>query len=222
MYLYLYLSTYLIHLFDHLFIYWRVMFSLSHSLVSLPILLLCLVLLSTHPIHPFYSSTHLLIYLPIHLFPVLFPVITHPSICCLFIYALIHLYIPSLISILHLFVYLSLPCVLPTWAKQILNHVLKQLCPKELCMHAHLLQCCPTLCNTMDCSPSGSFVDRIFPGKNTGVGYHALLQGILLTPHCRLIDSLWLSHQGSPQKNYNVSQINNFKFSNSHILKSKK
>ena len=136
MYLYLYFSTYLIHLFDHLFIYWRVMFSLSHSLVSLPILLLLsLVLLSTHPIHPFsYSSTHLLIYLPIHLFPVLFPVITHPSICCLFIYALIHLSIPSLISILHLFIYLSLPCVLPTWAKQILYHVLKQLWKNCVCM----------------------------------------------------------------------------------------
>ena len=46
-----------------------------------------------------------------------------------------------------------------------------------------------------------------FPGKNTGVGCHFLLQGIFLTqgsnspllclPHCRLI-LLLLSHQGSP------------------------
>ena len=32
----------------------------------------------------------------------------------------------------------------------------------------------------MDCSPPGSSV-RDFPGKNTGVGYHFLLQGINLT-----------------------------------------
>ena len=28
----------------------------------------------------------------------------------------------------------------------------------------------------MDCSPPGSFVHGIFPGKNTGVGSHFLLQ----------------------------------------------
>ena len=41
---------------------------------------------------------------------------------------------------------------------------------------AKLLQLCPTLCDPMDCSlPWAS------PGKNTRVGYHALLQGIFLT-----------------------------------------
>ena len=30
----------------------------------------------------------------------------------------------------------------------------------------------------MDCSPPGSSVPGDSPGKNTGVGYHALLQGI--------------------------------------------
>ena len=46
----------------------------------------------------------------------------------------------------------------------------------------------------MDCSPPGSSVHGDFPGKNTGVGCHALLQGIFLTerlnpglPHCRWI-----------------------------------
>ena len=33
----------------------------------------------------------------------------------------------------------------------------------------------------MDCSPSGSSVLANFPGKNTGVACHALLQGIFLT-----------------------------------------
>jgi len=43
----------------------------------------------------------------------------------------------------------------------------------------------------MDCSPPGSSVRGDFPDKNTGVGYHALLQGIFPTqglnpglPHC--------------------------------------
>ena len=33
----------------------------------------------------------------------------------------------------------------------------------------------------MDCSPPGSSVHGILPGKNTGVGCPALLQGIFLT-----------------------------------------
>ena len=37
-------------------------------------------------------------------------------------------------------------------------------------------QLCPTLCSPMDCSPPGSPVHWIFPGKNTGVGCHFLLQ----------------------------------------------
>ena len=54
-----------------------------------------------------------------------------------------------------------------------------------MCMCAHtraqLLQSYLTLCNPMDCSPLGSSVHGNFPGKNTGVGWHALLQGIFLT-----------------------------------------
>ena len=51
-----------------------------------------------------------------------------------------------------------------------------------------------TLCDPIDCSPSGSSVRGDSPGKNTRVGCHALLQGIFPTQgsnpgllHCRLI-----------------------------------
>ena len=46
-----------------------------------------------------------------------------------------------------------------------------------------MIYCClvaqswPTLCDPMDCSPQGSSVHGDSPGKNTGVGCHALLQG---------------------------------------------
>ena len=40
---------------------------------------------------------------------------------------------------------------------------------------------CPTLYNSIDCSPPGSSVHGDSPGKNTGVGCHALLQGIFPT-----------------------------------------
>ena len=42
-------------------------------------------------------------------------------------------------------------------------------------------QSCLTLCDPMDCSPSDSSVHGDSPGKNTGVGCHALLQGIFPT-----------------------------------------
>ena len=50
-----------------------------------------------------------------------------------------------------------------------------------VCMRAKSLQSCPTLCDPMDCSPPGSSVQGDSPGKNTGVGCHALLQGIFPT-----------------------------------------
>ena len=40
---------------------------------------------------------------------------------------------------------------------------------------------CVRLCDLMDCSPPGSSVLRDSLGKNTGLGCHALLQGIFLT-----------------------------------------
>ena len=70
-----------------------------------------------------------------------------------------------------------------------------------LCLVA---QSCLTLCDTMDGSLPGSPVHEDSPGKNTGVGCHALLQGIFPTQglkqgllHCRRI-LYRLSHQGSP------------------------
>ena len=72
-------------------------------------------------------------------------------------------------------------------------------------MHAQLLESCPTLYDPMDCSLPGSSVYGDSPGKNSGVGSHALLQGIFPTQelnpdlsHCRWI-LYQLSHQGSPR-----------------------
>ena len=42
-------------------------------------------------------------------------------------------------------------------------------------------QLCPTLCNPMDYSQPGFSVHGDSPGKNTGVGCHALFQGIFPT-----------------------------------------
>ena len=47
-------------------------------------------------------------------------------------------------------------------------------------------QLCPTLCNLMDCSPIVSSVHGDSPGKNTGVGCHALLQRNSLNPGIEL------------------------------------
>ena len=61
-----------------------------------------------------------------------------------------------------------------------------------------------SLRNPMDCSSLGSSVHGILPGKDTGVGCHSFLQGILLTQGsnlnllpCRQM-LYHLSHQGSP------------------------
>jgi len=50
-----------------------------------------------------------------------------------------------------------------------------------LCSLCLVALSCPTLCNPMDCSPPGSSVRGDSLGKNTGVGCHALLQGIFPT-----------------------------------------
>ena len=72
-------------------------------------------------------------------------------------------------------------------------------------VHAKLLQSSSTLWDPTDCSPPGSSVHGDSPGHSTGVGCHALLQGIFLTqglnrglPYCRRI-LYHLSHQGSPR-----------------------
>ena len=72
-----------------------------------------------------------------------------------------------------------------------------------VCCACLVAQSCPTLFDPVNCSPPGSSVHGDSPGKNTGVGCHALLQGIFPTQgsnpgllHCRQI-LYRLNHQGS-------------------------
>ena len=77
----------------------------------------------------------------------------------------------------------------------------------------HTLICCCCCLATKSCltllrphglQPAGLFCPWDFPGKNTGVGFHFLLQGILLTQGSNFhllnwqANSLPLTHQGSP------------------------
>ena len=59
----------------------------------------------------------------------------------------------------------------------------------HVCVRAKSLQLCLILCDPMDCSLPGSSVNGDSPGKNTGVGCHALLQRIFPTqvPNPRLL-----------------------------------
>ena len=73
-------------------------------------------------------------------------------------------------------------------------------------------QSCPTLCDLVDSSPSGSSVHGDSPGKKTGVGCHALLQGIFPTqgwnpgPPALQVDSLPTEPPGKP-KNTGVDSL---------------
>ena len=56
---------------------------------------------------------------------------------------------------------------------------------------SEVAQSCPTLCDSVDCSPPGSYVHGILQARN-GVGFHFLLQLIFPPqgsnpglPHCR-------------------------------------
>ena len=76
---------------------------------------------------------------------------------------------------------------------------------KGVCVCALVTQSCLTLREPIDCSPPGSSVHGDSPGQSTGVGCHALLQGIFPTQgsnlgllHCRWI-LYHLSHQESPR-----------------------
>ena len=50
-----------------------------------------------------------------------------------------------------------------------------------VCIYAKSLQLCPTFCDPMDDGAAKLLFPWDFPGKNTGVGCHALLQCIFLT-----------------------------------------
>ena len=86
----------------------------------------------------------------------------------------------------------------------------------NICMYcAESLQSCPTLCNPMDFSLPGTSVHGILQAKNTRVGCEAL-QGIFLTQGLNLcllhrqVDSLPLSHLGSPINSPPLSLVSIF------------
>ena len=99
----------------------------------------------------------------------------------------------------------SCQCELPSWEAVVLTPSTPSWrLPLVECTCAKSLHLCPVLWDPMDCSLPG-FCPWDSPGMNTGVGCHALLQGIFLTLesnpgllHCRQI-LYHLSHQGSPQ-----------------------
>ena len=109
-------------------------------------------------------------------------------------------------SHLYVFIFIFWPCLLACrllfpWSRmETVSTAVKAQSPNHWCLIANS---CPTLCDPMDYSPPGSSVPWDSPGKNTGVGCHALLQGIFSTQelnpglsHCRQI-LYHLSHQGS-------------------------
>ena len=59
---------------------------------------------------------------------------------------------------------------------------MNSMCCVVLCLVAQLH---PTLRNPADCNPPGSSVHGDSPGKNTGMGCHALLQRIFPTPRIK-------------------------------------
>ena len=86
-----------------------------------------------------------------------------------------------------------------------------------MCVHAKLLQSCPTLCNPMDCSPPGSSVHGILQERILEwIAIYFLLQGIFLTQglnlhlsllHCQ-VGSLPLAPHGKPKYDDNNGEIN--------------
>ena len=80
-------------------------------------------------------------------------------------------------------------------------------------------QSCLTLCDPMDSLPDSS-VHGDSPGKNTGVGYHALLQGIFPSqgsnpglPHCR-----WILYHLSQQRSSRILEWVAYLFSSGSSL----
>ena len=59
------------------------------------------------------------------------------------------------------------------------------------CVQVKLLQSCQTLCDSMDYSLPDSSVHGDYPGKNTGVGCHALLQGASQPRDQTQVSALW-------------------------------
>ena len=99
------------------------------------------------------------------------------------------------------------------WCIKPINYLLsaqKYPCTALLCLVTQLFM---TLCDLMECSPPGSSVHGDSPGKNTGLGCYALLQGIFPTqasnpglPHWRQI----LYHPSQLDCLYFASELYNF------------
>ena len=72
---------------------------------------------------------------------------------------------------------------------------------------------CLTLLQPHGLQPTSLLRPWDFPGRNTGVGFHSLLQGIFPTQGSNLgllhwqVDSLLLSHQGSPNAKVPIFQL---------------
>ena len=77
---------------------------------------------------------------------------------------------------------------------------------RNWCVHAKSLQSCPTLCDPMDSIAARLLCPWDFPVKNTGVGCHALLQGIFWAHGLnrsllhRQVGSLPLAPPGKPHE----------------------
>ena len=90
------------------------------------------------------------------------------------------------------------------WAPQLISS--DKVFPLHLLRNHRKVKSCPILCNPMDCNLPSSLCPWDFPGKNTGVGCHFLLQGIFPTQglnpslsHCR--QTLYhQSHLESPRE----------------------
>ena len=85
-------------------------------------------------------------------------------------------------------------------------------------------QSCLTLCDPRNCSPPGSSVHAIFPGKNTGVDRCLLLQGISPTQGLNpgLLGCMQIlyrvSYKGSPRDSYKVSSMSSVLYSRSWLF----
>ena len=111
------------------------------------------------------------------------------------------------------------------WSQYIYVHIHTHIIYTHICMPAQLLRSCPTL------PPDGPLPARLlcpwdFPGKNMGVGCHALLQEIFLTHwlnlhllHCRWILYHWAVGTHIYAEIYIYIYISSVQFSHSVMWK---
>ena len=108
----------------------------------------------------------------------------------------------------------------------LIGHVCVCVCVCVCVLGANSLQSCLTLCNPLDCSPPGSSVHVNSPGRNTGVGCHALLQGVFPTEgsnplllHLLLwqAGSLPLATPGKPLRIHSTWQISSIVANNKEV-----